>query len=223
MTILSFLASTMNEIRDIVRVRQVRQVEEVEEFEEMVDLQLVRQPVVYDRRADHMVVLNPAEFQRTFRFNQPAVYALVTMLYDQLHFPTNRGRPLSVLQQVLVALNHYAGGLFQQTSGLCGSVSQSTVCRVVQRVSWAICQHKAAHLKMPSEEQKQATAARMMQDHQLPRFAFAVDGMMVRFDSAPRDFPDTIGLQDFNCRKNFYALNCQVTIHQVIFCTHLQI
>jgi hypothetical protein len=122
-----------------------------------------------------------------------------------------------------VALNHYAGGHFQRTSGLCGGVSQSTVCRVVQRVSWAICQHKAAHLKLPSEEQKQATAARMMQDHQLPRFAFAVDGMMVRFDSAPRDFPDTIGLQDFNCRKNFYALNCQVTIHQVIFCTHLQI
>jgi hypothetical protein len=48
----------------------------------MDDLQLVRQPVVYDRRADHMVVLNPAEFQRTFRFNQPAVYTLMTMLND---------------------------------------------------------------------------------------------------------------------------------------------
>ncbi len=40
--------------------------------------------------------------------------------------------------------------------------------------------------------------------------------MMVRFDSAPSDFPDTIGLQDFNCRKNFYALNCQVPINQVV-------
>jgi hypothetical protein len=50
-----------------------------------------------------MVVLNAAEFQRTFRFTQPAVYALVEMLYEQLHFPTNRGRPLSVLQQVLAA------------------------------------------------------------------------------------------------------------------------
>jgi hypothetical protein len=63
---------------------------------------------------------------------------------------------------------------------------------------------------MPSEEQKQATAARMMDRFQLPRFAYAVDGMMVRFDSAPRNFPNTIGLQDFNCRKNFWALNCQV-------------
>jgi hypothetical protein len=110
----------MNGIRDVLHLRQLRQVEEVEEFEEMADLQLVQQPVVYDRRADHMVVLNPAEFQRTFRFNQPAVYAIVAMLHDQLHFPSNRGRPLSVLQQVLVALNHYAGGHFQRTSALCG-------------------------------------------------------------------------------------------------------
>jgi hypothetical protein len=91
----------MNEIRDIVRLKQMRQVEkveEVEEYDEMYDLQLVRQPMVYNRRADHMVVLNPAEFQRTFLFNQLAVYTLVTMLNDQLHFPTNCRRPLSVLQ-----------------------------------------------------------------------------------------------------------------------------
>ncbi len=128
----------MNEIRDIVRLRQIRQVEdveEVEEYEEMDDLQLVRQPVVYDRRADHKVVLNLAKFQRIFRFNQPAVYTLVTMLNDQLYFPTNCGQPLSVLQQFLVALNHYAGGHFHLMSGLCGGVSQSTVFHVVQRVS----------------------------------------------------------------------------------------
>jgi hypothetical protein len=93
----------------------------------------------------------------------------MTMLNDLLHFPTNNGRPLSVLQ--LVALNHYAGGHFQRMSGQCGGVSQSAVCRVVQRVSWALCQHKAMHLKMPSEEQKQTTAARMMQKYQLPTFA----------------------------------------------------
>jgi hypothetical protein len=66
---------------------------------------------------------------------------------------------------------------------------ESTVCCMVQQVSWALCQHKATHIKMPSEEQKQAAAARMMQKYQLPRFAYTIDGMMVRFDSAPRDLP----------------------------------
>jgi hypothetical protein len=40
--------------------------------------------------------------------------------------------------------------------------------------------------------------------------------MMVLVDSAPSDFPDTVGLQDFNCRKNFYVLNCQVYIKVIL-------
>jgi hypothetical protein len=202
----------MDGVRENLHLRHLRRVEEVEEFEEMMDLQLVRQPEVYDRRADHIRVLNHAEFKRTFRFSEDGVYALVDLLHDQLHVDTNRGRPLSVLQQVLVALNHYAGGHFQRTSALCGGISQPTVCRVSLRVSNAICEHKAKFLKMPTEEQKQATAARMMADHHLPRMAYAVDGMMARFDTAPRNFPANIGLQDFTCRKNFYAINCQVNL-----------
>jgi hypothetical protein len=37
-----------------------------------------------------------------------------------------------------------------------------------------------------------------------------VDGMMVRFERAPHGFPPGLALQDFNCRKNFWALNCQL-------------
>jgi len=134
------------------------------------------------------------------------------MLHDQLHYPSTRGRPLSVLQQVLVALNHYAGGQYQRTTALCGGISQPTVCRVVEDVSWAICEHKNKFLKMPSEEEMEATAVRMMDRFHLPRFALAVDGMMVKFDNAPRDIPAAANLvpQDFNCRKNFYAFNTQV-------------
>ncbi len=156
-----------------------------------------------------MVVLNHAEFKRTFRFSEDGVLALVDLLYDQLHYPTQRGRPLSVLQQVLVALNHYAGGQFQRTTALYGGISQATVCCTVEEVSWAICQHKAKFLKMPSEEQMHATTAFMMNRYRLPRFTYAVDGMMVRFDNAPQNIPPTLVTQDFNCRKNFYAINCQ--------------
>ncbi len=83
----------MHGIREMLHLRHLRRVEDVEEFEERMEIQLVRQPVVYDRRADHMQVLNTVESKRTFRFNQAAVDALVEMLYDQLHIPSNRGRP----------------------------------------------------------------------------------------------------------------------------------
>jgi hypothetical protein len=65
---------------------------------------------------------------QTFRFFKTGVYALVDMLHDQLHFPTERGRPLTVLQQVLVALNHCAGGQFQRTTAHFVEASLSPLC-----------------------------------------------------------------------------------------------
>jgi hypothetical protein len=56
----------------------------------------------------------------------------------------------------------------------------------------------------------QATAARMFDRYKLPRFAMGVDGMMVRIERAPRSFPPGLALQDINCRKNFWALKCQL-------------
>ncbi len=184
--------------------------EQVEEYEEMVDVQLIRQP--QDRRAGHMVVLNHAEFKRTFRFSEDGVLALVDLLYDQLHYPTNRGRPLSVLQQVLVALNYYAGGQYQRTTALCGGISQSNVCRTVKEVSWAICQHKTKFLKMPSEEQMHATAAFMMNRYHLPRFAYAVDSMFVRFDNAPQNIPPPLPRKTLTVIRTFTPSNDEFLI-----------
>ena len=110
------------------------------------------------------MVLNNPEFNRTFRFSKPAVDALVEMVYDLLIFDGgNKNYPVSPLQQVLVALNHYAGGQFQRTSGLCGGISQPTVCRIVKRVTEAICIHKGDHIKMPSLDEMHATAGRLRQ------------------------------------------------------------
>jgi len=47
----------------------------------------------------------------------------------------------------------------------------------------------------------------------LPRFAYGVDGMLVRFDGAPRDIPAGNVLQEYWCRKQFWAINCQVTVN----------
>ncbi len=119
-----------------------------------------------------------------------------------------------MLQQVLVALNHYAGGAFQRTTAICGGVSQPTVSRVVKRVSQAICEHKRHHLKMPTEAQLLRTAGNMNERFKLPRFGYAVEGMMARFDSEPRGIPVVperpLDPQDFFSRKGFHAINCQV-------------
>jgi hypothetical protein len=201
----------MNVLGNVVELEGIMDLDDLEQFEDVVDLPLlplVRHPARI--RAEHMVSLSDREFQRTFRFTKQAVVVLVEMLHEQLNHVSNRGLPLSVEQQVLIALNYYAGGQFQRVTALCGGVSQPTVWRVIHRVSHAICMHKAQHMRMPTEEQMHATAQRMLERFHLPRFAFAVDGMMVRFDVAPRDIPDNTRLQEYWCRKGFFALNCQM-------------
>jgi hypothetical protein len=187
---------------------------EFEETEDLVEMEIVRQPVVRDRRATLIASVGDAEFKRQFRFTKEAFIVLSEMLGEQLRLPCERGRPVTVHQQLLVALNHYAGGHFQRTSGLCGGISQPTVSRIVKRVSRAICEHKRHHLKMPSEAQLLMTAGNMNERFYLPRFGYAVDGMMARFDNKPRDIPQDpqrpLDPQDFFCRKGFYAINCQV-------------
>jgi hypothetical protein len=78
------------------------------------------------------------------------------------------------------------------------------------RISNAIWEHKDELLKMPTEEQKQATATHMMAYYHLLRMAYAVDGMMVHLTTSrqPRNFPANIALQNFTSCKNFHAINC---------------
>jgi hypothetical protein len=204
----------MNVIRVIVNEQELAAFLEAEEVEELADMQLVRQPLVRNRRATLIATVGDAEFKRQFRFTKEAFIVLSEMLGDQLYLPCERGQPVTVQQQLLVALNHYAGGHFQRTSAICGGISQPTVCRIIKRVSRAICEHKCYHLKMPSEQQLLNTAGNMNERFQLPRFGYAVDGMMARFDSKPRNLPRDprrpLDPQDFFCRKGFYAINCQV-------------
>ena len=161
------------------------------------------------------MVLDSVEFRRTFRFSKPAVEAIVEMVHDQLLFDGgNKNYPVSPLQQVLVALNHYAGGQFQRTTGLCGGISQPTVCRIVKRVSVAICMHKAQHIKTPSLDEMHATAGRLRQRFGIARIALGVDGMHVRLEKAPI-IHITVVQQDFFNRKGFHSLMFRNIVYQI--------
>jgi hypothetical protein len=82
-------------------------------------------PRVFRRRVDPTEVLSDTEFKRHFRFDKQSVKVIAEMLHEDLAQPNNRGRSLSPLQQVCIALNHYAGGHFQRISAMCAGVSQT--------------------------------------------------------------------------------------------------
>ena len=139
---------------------------------------------------------------------------MADLLQPDLLYDNNRGTPLSPIQQVCIALNHYGGNQFQRVSAVCAGVCQGTARNCLVRVTEALVKRRADFMFMPSMEEMAETSSLMEERFHLPRFAMAVDGMMVRFSEAPRGLPEGKHKQQFWCRKQFYALNCQVVANE---------
>ena len=160
--------------------------------------------------ADPLLALSDVEFRKNFRFSKEHAGQILQMVLPNLSHASDKGHPLTPMQQLCIVLNFYGGGMFQRVMGLCGGVSQKTASRCVEKVTRALVLHKPNHIMMPTYEQMEATAQRMEEKYHLPRFAYAVDGVVVRFDYKPRGIPPGNVAQDYWNRKNCYAINCQV-------------
>lgn len=143
-----------------------------------------------------------------FRLDKPNVLRLAEVL--ELEPKNFRGRPLSAVQQVCVALNFYAGGHFTRVAGLCQGVSQKAAWWAIHRVTEKLCLMKDVFICMPEDHELAETARNMKDRFGLPGFAFAVDGVVVKFVEAPRKVPVGNVQQDYWNRKMCYAMNVQI-------------
>ena len=128
--------------------------------------------------------------------------------------PNHRGRPLTPVQQVCIALNYYTGSHFSRVAGFCGGVSQGASWKAISRVTSKLADLKEDCIQMPSFQQCGETAQRMLDKFHLPGFAYGVDSVAMKFDASPRNIPENTAQQDFlSCKKTFettYAIHCQV-------------
>ena len=169
-------------------------------------------------RVDPLDSMSDPEFKRHFRFSKQSVERIADMLGEDLEFDTNRGEPLSPVQQVCLALHHYGGGQFQRVTGLCGGVSQNGARLALVRVTDALVKRRAEFIYMPDTEEMEETSQNIKERFGLPRFSFAVDGMMTRFEEAPRRLPIGKHKQLYWSRKQFYAVNTQVVANDWRIC-----
>jgi len=92
------------------------------------------------------------EVYQSTRFPRPAVLELCDMLTHQLQHPTGRSNALSVDTQILVALQFFATGTFQWMVWSASGVTQSSVCRAIDRVSKALCDIVGNFIMVPTEQ-----------------------------------------------------------------------
>ena len=141
----------------------------------------------YPERVNPADRLTDAVFKSHFRLDKLSALRLVDLL--GLHqLESNRGLPLHPMQSLCICLSHFAGGQFQRVSALCGGeVSKSSAQRCITKVRDRILELKNEYIKIPTREEREETAAFMLEKYHLPGFAYGIDGMVVKFEELARD------------------------------------
>jgi hypothetical protein len=175
------------------------------------NLQQPRPRRIYTPRVDPIELMSDFQFKRHFRFSKDNARRILELL--DLDRPNNRGLPLTPMQQLCLALNQYGGGHFTRVSAYCGNVSYTAAWAAIDGVTDALYDLEDVVIRLPTVRESEETARRMFEKYHLPGFAYAVDGMLVRFDGAPRGIPVGPGFpnrQNFFTRKMFYGINTMV-------------
>ena len=163
----------------------------------------VRIPKTYPPRVNPADNMTDAVFKSHFRFDKMTVLRLVDEL--GLHKENNRGLPMNPQQALCICLCHLAGGHFQRISALCiGNVSKSSAHYAIREVRRRILELKSTYVKMPTRQEREETAAWVLEKYHLPGFAYGIDGMLCKFEELPRGIPVAPGYpvaQSFFSRK----------------------
>ena len=94
------------------------------------------------------------ELRTRYHFGRESIMYITNLLAEDLRRKTQGNNPISVLQQVLIALRFYASGSFLQIIGDTIGVEKSTVSRVVTSVSWVLVAKQQQYIKWPKDQQE---------------------------------------------------------------------
>ncbi|KYN05317.1 hypothetical protein ALC62_03753 [Cyphomyrmex costatus] len=104
---------------------------------------------------------NEREFKKRFRFSKNSVmFGILPLIEEGFAKIYNRGLPISPVIQLLICLRFYATASFQVRICLI-FFSQSTISRIIFRVSILIASHINRYIRMPISEEARTENKRL--------------------------------------------------------------
>lgn len=154
--------------------------------------------------------LNPLEVSdahllRYYRFPRADIMWLCDELQEDIGRVTRRSHAIPTHTQVLVALRFYASGSFQSVLGDSVGLSQSSVSRIVEKVSHSLFTKARREIRMPrGAEELAQTKQKFYEEATFPNVIGAIDCTHIPI-KAP--YVDEYAYVN---RKNYHSLNIQV-------------
>uniref|UniRef100_A0A8C4RES4 Putative nuclease HARBI1 n=1 Tax=Eptatretus burgeri TaxID=7764 RepID=A0A8C4RES4_EPTBU len=171
---------------------------------------------IFEDRCNPLEKYDNTNFVRSYRLSKESFRWLLNLVQDDLDQPTIENA-LNPLQQLSVALRFYASASFQLDVGdMCG-VSQATCCKVIHRVTAAICAKKMHLLHFPdSPEERRAATEGFYAISRFPGVIGAIDGSHVAIVN-----PGGPNALRYMNRKGYYSLNCQFVCDHLLLFTNV--
>nr|CAI5854433.1 unnamed protein product [Callosobruchus analis] len=163
-----------------------------------------RVPRRYIRDMENPLELyNGREFKKRFRFSKDVFQNVLVPLVEERGPQTNRGLPVHPVIGLLLTLRFYATGSFQVVCGDLRGFHQSTVSRVIKKITRRISSHSRHYIKFP--ENLAATKAKFQQIGNFPGIIGCIDCTHVVITS-----PGGPHAELFRNRKQSFSINVQV-------------
>ncbi|KAJ8934701.1 hypothetical protein NQ318_009576 [Aromia moschata] len=127
------------------------------------------------------------------------------LIEERVEYIHNLNNSISPINQLLITLRFYATGCHQLSLAHFGGIHKSTVCRIIKKVTEAICQLSEEYIKMPaSDEDIRRVQIGFFEKAYFPRVIALIDCTHVKIQS-----PGAINAEIFRNRKGYFSLNVQ--------------
>lgn len=162
-------------------------------------------PRVIRNRSNPFENLGEEEFKIRFRFDKHTVMEIVHQIDHHLKPMTLRNKSISSLDQLLVTLRFYATGAFQKVIGDTMNISQTTVNKIIHKVTRHIALLKPRYIKMPTHEDLNEVMYDFFTLAGFPRVVGAIDCTHIKITS-----PGGNNSEMYRNRKGYFSINVQM-------------
>ena len=167
----------------------------------------LRRERVFRDRLNPMDDYSDKRMHKYYRFTRNGVMRVIDMLVPHLQNQTARSHAIDPRLQVFVALRFYATGDFYSSVSAHHGISDSSVCRIVNRVTDVLVGMKEEYVKWPTTpEEVTDSQLGFFQLCGFPRVVGALDCTHVPLDCAPLGPAEHCYIN----RKGWHSINVQL-------------